>query len=114
MALTRYDRHSAAVIRSARWKGVRLEAKRRDGWKCVQCGEQGRLEVDHIIPVRTAPERAYDLTNLQTLCVPCHSRKTRIEVDMGAPNPAREAWKDAVKAMMPAAKPCRAKRKHHA
>lgn len=114
MALTRHDRHSAAVLRSPRWKGVRLTAKRRDGWQCVQCGARGRLEVDHIIPVRDAPERAYDLTNLQTLCVACHSRKTRIEVGMGEPNPAREAWKDAVRALMPAAKHYRATRKHNA
>ena len=103
MAL-KYDRHSAAVLRSPRWKGARLSAKRRDGFMCVKCGARHGLEVDHIIPVRDAPERAYDLTNLQTLCRACHSRKTRIEVGMGEPNPAREAWKSAVLALMPAAK----------
>lgn len=107
----RYDRHSKAVLRSERWKAVRLQAKRRDGWKCVTCGAAGRLEVDHIIPVRTAPERAFDLTNLQTLCVSCHSRKTRVEVGMGEVNPAREAWKEAVAALT--AKPS-SKRGHHA
>ncbi|MTD99930.1 HNH endonuclease [Paracoccus sp. YIM 132242] len=100
----KWERHSAAVIRSARWKGVRLQAKRRDGWKCVQCSARGRLEVDHIKPVRTHPELSYDLTNLQTLCPSCHSRKTRIEVGMGERNPRREAWGEAVAAMMPAAK----------
>ena len=111
MALKRYDRFSASVIRSARWKGVRQQAKRRDGWKCVQCGAQGRLEVDHIIPVRDAPERAFDLTNLQTLCPSCHSRKTRIEVGMGKEDPAREAWKQAVRELT--AKPS-SKRGNHA
>jgi len=107
----KYDRHSKAVLRSERWKAVRLQAKRRDGWKCVACGVTGRLEVDHIIPVRAAPERAFDLTNLQTLCVSCHSRKTRVEVGMGEVNPAREAWKEAVAALT--AKPS-SKRGHHA
>lgn len=97
MGLMKYDRHSAAVLRSQRWKGVRLQVKRRDGWQCVQCGAKGRLEVDHIQPVRTHPERAFDLSNLQTLCVSCHSRKTRLEIGLGREDPRREAWKQAVR-----------------
>ena len=31
-----------------------------------KCGALGRLEVDHILPVRTHPELAFDLANLQT------------------------------------------------
>lgn len=92
MGLRGYDRHSAAVIRTARWKVVRKQVKDRDRWNCVECGARGRLEVDHIKPVRHAPDLAYELTNLQTLCVSCHSRKTRIEVGMGKPNPEREKW----------------------
>lgn len=96
MKRSRYDSYSASVIRSKRWKALRLAAKRRDGWKCVQCGARGRLEVDHIIPVRTNRELAFDLTNLQTLCAPCHTRKTRLEVGAGQPNPKRDAWRRAV------------------
>lgn len=33
-------------------------------------------EVDHIVPLRQAPERKYDLANLQPLCRSCHSTKT--------------------------------------
>lgn len=97
MALKRYDRYSAHVIRSARWKTVRLQAKRRDGFKCVACGSRLGLEVDHIEPVRKAPERAYDLSNLQTLCGSCHARKTRLEIGLGHENPQRDAWRAAVK-----------------
>lgn len=103
MAL-RHQRPANYVHRDRRWPALRLEAKRRDGWKCVQCGARGRLEVDHIHPVRTHPDLAFVLTNLQTLCPACHSRKTRIEVGMGEPNPKRDAWKDAVSALMPTAK----------
>ncbi|ARN80925.1 HNH endonuclease [Methylocystis bryophila] len=91
-----YARHSARVLRSKQWQAVRLLAKRRDGFKCVQCGSRYGLEVDHIKPVRTHPEGSYALDNLQTLCGRCHARKTRIEVGMGVENPAREAWKTAV------------------
>ncbi len=96
MGLKRYDRYSASVIRSVRWKGVRLEAKRRDGWQCVKCHTTRGLEVDHIRPVRTHPELAYDMANLQTLCGSCHSRKTRIEIGLDPQHEARAAWRAAI------------------
>lgn len=89
-------RHGSAIYRSPRWAGLRLEAKRRDGWKCVQCNARGRLEVDHIKPLRTHPELAFDLTNLQSLCGRCHARKTRIEIGLDPLNPARVAWRNLV------------------
>ncbi|PRY86774.1 HNH endonuclease [Donghicola tyrosinivorans] len=94
-----YKRHSARVTRSARWKSLRLQALERDDWKCVQCGERRRLEVDHIKPVRTHPELSFSLANLQCLCGPCHSRKTRIEIGLGRPDPKRDAWKKLVRDM---------------
>jgi 5-methylcytosine-specific restriction endonuclease McrA len=96
MGMKTYDRHSAAVIRSPRWKALRFLARRRDGFKCVSCGASGRLEVDHIHPVRTHPDLAFDLANLQCLCRSCHSRKTRIEVGMDEVDPKRQAWRDLV------------------
>ena len=95
----KYHRHSAAVIRSARWKRLRVEALRRDGWQCVSCGASGRLEVDHINPVRVAPELAFDLANLQTLCPSCHTRKTRIECGHRPTPPARLKWRELVSAL---------------
>ncbi|WP_037471602.1 HNH endonuclease [Sinorhizobium fredii] len=92
----RYHRPSAAVQKDKRWKWLRLQAKRRDGFKCVQCGASGDLEVDHVKPVRTHPELSFELTNLQTLCVRCHARKTRIEVGLDEIDPQRREWKDCV------------------
>jgi 5-methylcytosine-specific restriction endonuclease McrA len=91
-----YDRHGAAIYRSRRWKSVRFLAKRRDGFKCVECGAAGRLEVDHVKPIRSHPELAYDLTNLQCLCPSCHARKTRLEVGNAPLDPERQAWRDLV------------------
>lgn len=34
------------------------------------------VEVDHIVPITVAPSRRYDLSNTQSLCRACHSRKT--------------------------------------
>lgn len=96
MGVRRYTRAGASIYRSPRWKAVRLQVKRRDGFKCVTCRAAGDLEVDHIQPLRSHPELAYELTNLQTLCVACHSRKTRIEIGLGETNPKRQAWRDLV------------------
>lgn len=92
----RYHRHSAVARSRKQWAYVRHEAKRRDGFRCVQCGARGRLEVDHIMPVRTHPLLAYELSNLQTLCPADHARKTRIEIGLGTVDPARDAWRRLV------------------
>lgn len=95
-----YHRFSAHVIRDKRWPALRLAAKRRDNFKCVQCPAVGRLEVDHIKPVRTHPELAFTLENLQTLCIRCHSAKTKQECGFGNEvTPARAAWRDLVATM---------------
>ncbi|WP_413658733.1 HNH endonuclease [Nitrobacter sp.] len=66
----------------------------------MKCGAVGRLEVDHIKPVRDAPELSFALDNLQTLCTPCHSAKTKIECGFGNElSPARAAWRDLVATM---------------
>jgi 5-methylcytosine-specific restriction endonuclease McrA len=113
MGLSRvYKRHSNAVTRTKRWKAVRFQALRRDGFKCVKCGATGcRLEVDHIKPVREAPELSYDLNNVQVLCVPCHSRKTRLEIGLAEQGDMRRlAWRKLVRDL---AHPSQAERKSH-
>ncbi|WAJ30957.1 HNH endonuclease [Antarcticirhabdus aurantiaca] len=39
---------------------------------CRRCGAPATL-VDHIVPIRNAPDRRLDRTNFQALCTPCHS-----------------------------------------
>jgi 5-methylcytosine-specific restriction protein A len=50
---------------------------------CCACQAAGRItearEVDHIVPLKQAPDRKYDEANLQALCSPCHSTKTARE-----------------------------------
>lgn len=93
-----YTRHSKRVTSTRRWQVLRHAIMERDGWKCCCCGTRGRLEIDHIRSVRLAPDRAYDPTNLQALCGPCHTRKTRIECGHPAPSrsPEQQAWAEAV------------------
>lgn len=74
-----------------RWWPVRTAAIRRDDFKCQECGERGQLEVHHEIPVRVAPDKAYDLGNCVTLCRTCHLQHTLAERGQ-LPSPERKAW----------------------
>lgn len=95
MGLDRWTRPSRLATNNRRWPALRLAAKRRDDYRCVKCGARGRLEVDHIEPVRLRPDLAFSLENLQSLCPSCHARKTNEEMGR-KPNPARVAWRAAV------------------
>ena len=101
MSSADWHRPSRKVCRTKRWARLRVAALRRDGWACVRCGARGRLEVDHVQPVRDAPGRAYDLGNLQCLCKPCHAAKTAVEVGLPEISPERRRWRELVAEMRP-------------
>jgi len=50
-----------------------LKVFARDGYQCLHCGSRNDLTVDHIVPVSRGGSDF--LSNLQTLCRPCNSRK---------------------------------------
>ncbi|MDU8946113.1 HNH endonuclease [Ovoidimarina sediminis] len=95
-----YDRYSREVTKTTRWRRLRWQILKRDNFTCQDCGKMGdRLDVDHIVPVRDAPEKSFDPANLQSLCRECHSAKTRREANLPAPNPRREAWSKLLRDM---------------
>ena len=94
-----YQRHSKRVTSTRRWQTLRAAILERDGYRCASCGTRGRLEVDHVKPVRTHPELAYCPDNLQALCPACHTRKTRIECGHPPPREDRLQWREAVEAL---------------
>lgn len=55
---------------------------------CRHCRQHDMVtaaeEIDHIIPIRQRPDLRLDRLNLQSLCKPCHSKKTQRET--GRPN----------------------------
>ncbi|MFD5599192.1 HNH endonuclease [Leucobacter sp. NPDC058333] len=55
------------------WPQIRAAILERDGHRCQQCGRHG-THVDHI-----DPGDDHRPSNLQTLCAPCHWRKSRAE-----------------------------------
>ena len=64
-------------LNQRRWQPVRRAALERDGYRCVECVEQGlggagKLEVHHITALHKSAELAYELDNLRTLCVEHH------------------------------------------
>ncbi|MCW8040061.1 HNH endonuclease [Acinetobacter entericus] len=52
---------------------LRLQVYERDGFKCVTCGVQQNLTLDHIKPESKGGESTFE--NLQTMCKSCNSSK---------------------------------------
>ena len=65
-----------------RWREMRAAQLIREPY-CRECGRHGvrtkATDVDHIVPHRGNRTRFYDVSNLQSLCHACHSRKTMAE-----------------------------------
>ena len=60
------------------WRQTRLKVLNRDGYRCIECGKAGRLEVHHIQPMYKYPDiDPLDIDNLQALCRNCHFSKHR-------------------------------------
>ncbi len=60
-------------------KKVRLNVLERDGNKCLKCGEQNALTMDHVVPESKGGK--FTLQNLQTLCVWCNEEKADKTID---------------------------------
>lgn len=70
---------------SRRWQVFRLEALKRDGFKCTRCSSRHRLVVDHVLDVRSHPELALVLHNVRTLCAGCDNKRHREKGHSGRP-----------------------------
>lgn len=76
---------------------VKAQVKRRDHSRCLCCGAERSLQVDHIVPVYRGGTN--DLGNLQTLCGTCNRKKlartmrfTHCETTLDAPFQSLEAF----------------------
>lgn len=85
-------------LNARRWAAARRAVFERDGHRCRKCGRVGRLEVDHIVPLKQGGG-PWVLDNLQSLCRRCHIEKTRAE-NRRPPTPAEAAWRRLVASMM--------------
>ena len=85
-----------AVLDGRRWARLRLAVFRRDRFRCRKCNRAGRLECDHVVPMREGGDQ-WGMGNLQALCRSCHIRKTAGE--NRRPDPERDAWRALVAAI---------------
>jgi hypothetical protein len=53
---------------------------RRDRFRCVICGREGRLEVDHVIPWSAGGSD--DMDNLRTLCHWCNTDRSNFRIPL--------------------------------
>ena len=81
-------------INQVRWQWLRRKVFERDGYRCCICKRAGRLECDHVKPLKRGGAK-YDMANLQTLCRSCHIRKTRLE-NSGNIKPDKKAWRELI------------------
>lgn len=63
--------------KSKEWLLLRKEALMRDNYECQMCKAKGKYKraenVHHMKEIKTHPELALTLDNLQCLCVRCHN-----------------------------------------
>lgn len=78
----RYDRWRGSAAERGydyRWRKARVRHLKQNPL-CVHCLEKGLIvpanEVDHVIPHKGDKKLFWDKDNWQSLCKPCHSRKT--------------------------------------
>lgn len=75
------SQHHHKIKNDPRWHEAKRQCHERDGWACVRCGSTDRLQADHIVRLSEAPELAFDVDNLQTLCgtpiTGCHQAKEK-------------------------------------
>jgi 5-methylcytosine-specific restriction endonuclease McrA len=70
---------------------LRPQILERDGYTCKLCGQKGlsrmTAHIDHIKPVRRfkLAVNANRKENLQTVCIPCHKKKTQSDQRMESP-----------------------------
>ena len=76
-------RPGSRKVYGRRWQEARVRHLKANPL-CVACLDQGNIvaatEVDHITPHRGDQSLFWDEANWQSLCKPCHSRKTAQEV----------------------------------
>lgn len=69
-----------AFYMSPEWKELRTKVFIRDDYTCRGCNKRGgQLEANHIKPRSKFPELKLEISNIETLCKPCHRELTRVQ-----------------------------------
>jgi hypothetical protein len=81
-SLAQLRRFDGQRLPSGDWDIIRRIIFERDGYACIYCGSNNRLEGDHVLPLSRGGSNAFE--NLVTACKPCNRAK-------GSRTP--EAWR---------------------
>lgn len=73
--LKKQRRRAAGVLTAAEWRQIQAQY----GHRCLACGSDGPLTIDHIVPVSKGG--ANTAANVQPLCGPCNSSKGTKTID---------------------------------
>lgn len=81
---SRYQKNPlTANYHTKMWRKLRMAVLTRDNHLCQNCLRHHYIKpashVDHIKPAIDYPDLFWDMDNLQSLCVECHTRKTNEE-----------------------------------
>ena len=67
----------AEKLKDPRWQKKRLKVLERDSWECTSCGgKEDTLHVHHLKYAKSSNPWDSKLSDLETLCEPCHTYKT--------------------------------------
>jgi len=104
---TTRDEQANAFYHSASWQHMRNYVYSSDMGMCQVCGNAvtDRKIVDHIHPLKVAPNEKLDKDNLWVLCYRCHNIKTQLEESIKSqPNGntklkhiSKQWWKQTIK-----------------
>lgn len=75
------------------WRERRREVLDRDGYRCVLCSSEDRIQVHHIIPYRYS--QSHELDNLAVLCRRCHSRE-ELKVNVESREGLLQRWRSVL------------------
>lgn len=74
-------RPSPKIDYGKHWPAIRKRILTRDNWQCQRCGRvlgsRYEAQVDHVVAKRDGGDDSE--SNLQSLCLSCHGRKSRQE-----------------------------------
>lgn len=62
------------IRNSEEYKNWRKAVFVRDGYRCQECGSGSPLNAHHLRPFAYFPELRFEISNGQTLCIPCHEK----------------------------------------
>jgi len=66
---------SEDFFKSKRWERLRIRVFIKWGRRCLKCGSQKTVQVDHVKPRIKYPRLQWDFNNLQPLCYDCNQEK---------------------------------------